>query len=206
MPKPLDMSGIHMGGATTGVPMTSARGGGQSIQETACIESEKHQPAMPTTESDGQNNQLSPGERATSKKEAEPTPDKLADNSHSDHVDAIELDQGNSDQDRVQLEGEKSTLREATPDHNNERNSLEKAFPERPSEVLLEGEKRTLREATPGQPRDKDSCEGQSHHQEMELLSWPLRLEPEDSGQQHLNKVDECPDKVAPPTVNKDEE
>ena len=93
----------------------------------------------------------------------------------------------------MQFEGEKSILREATPDYSDERNSLKKAFSERPSEALLKEKKRTLREATPGQPRDEDSCEGQSYCQKMESLS-----------QQHSNKVDEHPDKVAPPIVNKD--
>ena len=70
----------------------------------------------------------------------------------------MEVDHDN-DQDEVQFEGEKSTPREATPDHSDERNSLKKAFPERPSEVLLKGEKRTLREAMPGQPRDESSLD-----------------------------------------------
>ena len=100
-----------------------------------------------------------------------------------------------NNQNKMQFEGEKSTLRKTTPDHSDKRNSLKKAFPERPSEALLKGEKRTLREAIPGQPRDEDSCEGWSHYQEMESLS-----------QQCLNKIDECPDKVAPPTVNEDKE
>ena len=65
-----------------------------------------------------------------------------------------------NNQNKMQFEGEKSTLRKTTPDHSDKRNSLKKAFPERPSEALLKGEKRTLREAIPGQPRDEDSCEG----------------------------------------------
>ena len=100
-------------------------------------------------------------EGAVSEKGAEPTPidDQLANDSHGDQADTMEVDQDNDDQDRAQLEGEKSTLREATPDHNDERNSSEKAFSERPSEALLEGEKRTLREAMPGQPRDESSLD-----------------------------------------------
>ena len=40
----------------------------------------------------------------------------------------------------------------------------------------------------------------------MELLSQPPGPEPEDDGEQHLNKVDGHPDKVTPQTVNEDEE
>ena len=114
-----------------------------------------------------------------SEKGAEPTPtdNQPADDSHSDHADAMEVDCDNDceidredrdcevdcedNQHQAQLEGEKSTLREATPDHDDddERNSLRKAFPERPSEALLEREKRTLREAMPGQPRDGSSLD-----------------------------------------------
>ena len=99
-------------------------------------------------------------EGAVSEKGAEPTPtdDQLADDSHGDQADAMDVDH-DDDQDEAQLEGEKRTPREATPDHiKDERNTSRKAFSERPSRVLLEGETReTLREATPGQPRDEDS-------------------------------------------------
>ena len=40
----------------------------------------------------------------------------------------------------------------------------------------------------------------------MELLSQPPGPEPEDDGERCLNKVDGCPDKVTPQTVNEDEE
>ena len=100
-----------------------------------------------------------PQEEKEKEAELSPTDDQLANDSHGDQADAMEVDHENN-QDVVQFKGEKSTLREATPDHSDERNSLKKAFPERPSEVLLKGEKRTLREAMPGQPRDEDSCEG----------------------------------------------
>ena len=95
-------------------------------------------------------------EGAVSKKGAEPSPtdDQLADDSHGDQVDTIEVDHEN-DQDKTQFEEKKSILREATPDYSDERNSSKKTFPERPSKALLKGEKRTLREATPGQPRDE---------------------------------------------------
>ena len=121
-----------------------------------------------------------------SEKGAEPTPtdNQPADNSHSDHVDAMEVDHDDDHeidcevhdcevdcedhgQDRAQFEGEKSTLREATPDHDDERNSSRKAFPERPSEALLKGEKGTLKEPTPGQPSDEDSYEGRSYRPAM---------------------------------------
>ena len=174
-----------------------------------------------------------------SEKGAEPTPtdNQPADNSHSDHADAMEVDHNNDceidcevhdcevdhedcGQDRAQFEGEKSTLREATPDHDDERNSSRKAFLERPSRALLEGEKSTLKEPTPGQPRDEDSYEGQSYHLVMKSpvrsnemgddpsyamclgldkgLSQPWGPEPEDGGQR-------CQDKVAPPTVNEED-
>ena len=155
-------------------------------------------------------------EGAVSEKGAEPTPidDQPADDSHGDQADAMdvdhdrEIDREDRDQDKAQLEGEKSTLREATPDHiDNERNTSRKAFSERPSRALLEGETReTLREATPGQPRDEDSYDERSHRQEIGSLSRPPRPEPEDGGQRRSNKVDERPDKVAPQTVNEDEE
>lgn len=89
--------------------------------------------------------------------ELTPTDDQLADDSHSNHADTMDVDHDNN-QDRAQFEGEKSTLREAMPDHDDdERNSSRKAFPERPSEALLKGEKRTLEKAMPGQPSDEDS-------------------------------------------------
>ena len=79
-------------------------------------------------------------EGAVSKKGAEPSPtdDQLADDSHGDQADAMEVDHDDD-----------------------EWNSSRQTFPERPSEVLLKGETReTLREAMPDQPRDEDSCEG----------------------------------------------
>ena len=99
-----------------------------------------------------------PQEEKEKEVELSSTDDQLADDSHGDQVDTIEVDHEN-DQDKTQFEEKKSILREATPDYSDERNSLKKAFLERPSEVLLKGEKRTLREAMPGQPRDESSLD-----------------------------------------------
>ena len=109
----------------------------------------------------------------------------------------------------MQFEGEKSTLREATPDYSDERNSLKKAFSERPSEALLKEKKRTLREATPGQPRDESLLDDWSHATCLGSdmgLSWPWGPDSEDDGEQHSNKVDGHPDKVTPQTVNREDE
>lgn len=139
-------------------------------------------------------------EGAVSEKGAGLTPNNEPMNdSHSDHADTMEVD-CDHDQDRAQLKGEKSTPREATLDHVDERNTLRKAFPERPSRVLLEGEKRTLREAMPGQPKDEDSYEERFDRQAMNSPGL------QGGEQQHSNKVEERQDKVAPPTVNEDEE
>ena len=79
-----------------------------------------------------------PQEEKEKEVELSSTDDQLADDSHGDQADAMEVDHDDD-----------------------EWNSSRQAFPERPSEVLLKGETReTLREAMPDQPRDEDSCEG----------------------------------------------
>ena len=124
----------------------STRGGGPS-QETASINApmineDKHQPVpmpapapseapvMPTETERERGNEPSresrtepapsrENEGAVSEKGAEPTPtdDQPAnDDSHGDQADAMEVDH-DSDQDEAQFEGEKSTLREAMPGH-----------------------------------------------------------------------------------------
>ena len=121
-------------------------------------------------------------------------------------IDAMEVDHdnGDNDQDEAQLEGEKRTLREATPDHNSERNTLRKAFPERPSMAQLEGEKETLAEAMPGQPSEVN-MDGEPTPERLNL-SRPLGPGSQDGGQRRSNKVEEHQDKVAPLIVNEDTE
>ena len=109
-------------------------------------------------------------------------------------VGAMEVDHHDGDQDKAQLEGEKRTWREATPDHNGER----------PSRARFEGEQETLEEPTPGQPsKAKERFDRQATGlPDGESSSRPPRPEPRDDGGRRSNKVEEHLNKVTPQTVN----
>ena len=127
-------------------------------------------------------------EGAVSERGAELTPDK----------DTMDMDHEDDGQDRAQLKGEKETLEEPMPgqlrggDNPEERcsNKVDECPDKVTSQIVN---------------KDEDSYEVQSHRQEIELPSRPLRPEHEDGGQQHSDKVEECQDKVTPQAVNEED-